>query len=284
MIQIKVAIHERLYLFFTGGFKMTLSSEGNSSINDLKQDDVQLHPTHPNQNRLSIRKIWKQIFSLYFNQLGWIVLLGIFAGTVPTYLSGWANTSFTIHESISVYFYSLVITISVLISVFFMEVGVFVSKNKFDGVAISWQQACIQAAKKYFRIVLFMIPPALAVFLACCFLIIPGIFLSLCLACYFPVALLENRSIRESWTRSCVLTKGSRSKIFLLWLTAYLLNGIVILLPAGLLVLFFSENVIILDLSPVIVAVSALFTWPLYGFLLGFMYCQLHCVLHPKEP
>jgi len=61
-------------------------------------------------------------------------------------------------------------------------------------------------------------------------LIVPGIILALMWSLAVPVAVLENKGVGESMTRSSQLTKGNRGRIFVIWLLFFALTIAVTLL------------------------------------------------------
>jgi hypothetical protein len=61
-------------------------------------------------------------------------------------------------------------------------------------------------------------------------LIVPGIILALMWALTIPVAVLEDKGLRESTSRSAELTKGSRGRIFMIYFLFFVLMYIVYIL------------------------------------------------------
>jgi uncharacterized membrane protein len=64
----------------------------------------------------------------------------------------------------------------------------------------------------------------LVVVLACFLLIVPGVLLAIQWSLAVPVKVLENRGVTDAMQRSADLTKGSRGRIFVIWLLFILLS------------------------------------------------------------
>jgi hypothetical protein len=63
-----------------------------------------------------------------------------------------------------------------------------------------------------------------AVFVACLALIVPGVLLFLMWSLAVPVKVLESKGIFDAMSRSMELTKGSRGRIFVIWVLFFVLN------------------------------------------------------------
>ncbi|PYX41683.1 MAG: hypothetical protein DMG81_03095 [Acidobacteria bacterium] len=87
------------------------------------------------------------------------------------------------------------------------------------------------------RVALLTIVVGLGVGLGFVLLVIPGIILALMWSLAVPVAILEDRGINDSVSRSSELTKGSRWRIFVIWVMFIVLSIVVAFLiewPIGL--------------------------------------------------
>jgi hypothetical protein len=62
------------------------------------------------------------------------------------------------------------------------------------------------------------------VFVACLALIVPGVLLFLMWSLAVPVKVLESKGIFDAMSRSMELTKGSRGRIFVIWILFFVLN------------------------------------------------------------
>jgi len=63
-----------------------------------------------------------------------------------------------------------------------------------------------------------------AVFVACLALIVPGVLLFLMWSLAVPSKVLESKGIFDAMSRSMELTKGSRGRIFVIWILFFVLN------------------------------------------------------------
>jgi hypothetical protein len=79
-------------------------------------------------------------------------------------------------------------------------------------------------------IALIMIGVGIGVGIGILFLIVPGIILALMWALTIPVAVLEDKGLRDATSRSSELTKGSRGRIFLIYFLFMVLTYIVYML------------------------------------------------------
>ena len=63
-----------------------------------------------------------------------------------------------------------------------------------------------------------------AVFVGCLMLIVPGVLLFLMWSLAVPVKVLESKGVFDAMSRSMELTKGSRGRIFVIWILFFVLN------------------------------------------------------------
>ena len=63
-----------------------------------------------------------------------------------------------------------------------------------------------------------------AVFVGCLAIIVPGVLLFLMWSLAVPVKVLESKGIFDAMSRSMELTKGSRGRIFVIWILFFVLN------------------------------------------------------------
>jgi Membrane domain of glycerophosphoryl diester phosphodiesterase len=100
--------------------------------------------------------------------------------------------------------------------------------------------AAFSAAKQsMWRVIGISFAVAIAVGVALIFLIIPGIYVALMWSLAIPVTVLEGGGLAVSTTRSKELTKGSRGRIFVIYLLILVLTMIVAIIfqmPLGILV------------------------------------------------
>lgn len=254
---------------------MLSSSNANVSNNLSQQNDPDLNEIKHKRVTLSIKEILGPTFSLIWNQLGPIFLLGLFAGTLPLYLSIWMNNEANFEDSTSHLWFSLIYIVSVLIGLLCWEMGVLVTKERYDGVSISWKNAYSRSVKLYFRVGAAAILVAMAILGGFICFIIPGFILTMSLTCVIPEMLIENSSLRKSWSISFALTKGCRIKIFLLFLICGVISWIDLVIPFILAPLFFSESDIGYLSMIILAGIIAAFLWPLNSFCSAFIYCRL---------
>src|ERR1700675_1265553 len=83
---------------------------------------------------------------------------------------------------------------------------------------------------RIFYLALIMIGVGIGVGIGFVLLIVPGIILALMWALTIPVAVLEDKGLRDATSRSAELTKGNRGRIFMIYFLFIVLMYIVILL------------------------------------------------------
>jgi hypothetical protein len=83
---------------------------------------------------------------------------------------------------------------------------------------------------KILYLALIMIGVAVGIGIGFVLLIVPGIILALMWALTIPVAVLEDKGLRDATSRSAELTKGNRGRIFMIYFLFMVLTYIVIML------------------------------------------------------
>jgi hypothetical protein len=94
------------------------------------------------------------------------------------------------------------------------------------------------AAGKFWPMFGLAILLAIGVLLGCLLLIVPGLVLAMAWSVAFPVLVLENRGVFDSFKRSAALTRGKRWSIFLLlfvvWLVLFIVELVLMAVFGGL--------------------------------------------------
>jgi hypothetical protein len=114
------------------------------------------------------------------------------------------------------------------------------------------------AKSSMLRVILITLAISIAAGIGLIFLVVPGIYLFLMWSLAIPVTVLEGGGLNASTSRSTVLTKGSRGRIFVIYLLILILAwvvGIIFQIPLGIVVGVMRRNVT--GMLPVIQAVSA---------------------------
>jgi hypothetical protein len=110
------------------------------------------------------------------------------------------------------------------------------------GREINVSEAFASIRPKLGELILVILNMSVRITLGLLLLIVPGIILALMYALAVPVAVLEDKGVSGSLTRSAQLTKGHRGRIFLIYFLLLVLIQIVAMLwqvPAMLLLVFF---------------------------------------------
>jgi hypothetical protein len=92
---------------------------------------------------------------------------------------------------------------------------------------VSIGSAFSQARSSMLRVIGIAIAVGLAVGVALIFLVIPGIYVALIWSLVIPVTVIEGGGLQATTARSRELTKGSRGRIFLIYLLIAILAGVV---------------------------------------------------------
>jgi glycerophosphoryl diester phosphodiesterase family protein/uncharacterized protein UPF0259 len=95
------------------------------------------------------------------------------------------------------------------------------------GRPTSVSEAYSRVKSRIARVVLLTLLVGLGVGVGAVLLIIPGIIFAMMWSLSVPVMVLENRGIRDSMSRSAELTKGSRWRIFVVWIMFFVLSMVV---------------------------------------------------------
>jgi hypothetical protein len=98
------------------------------------------------------------------------------------------------------------------------------------GATTSISEAFAGIKGRILYLALIMIGVGIGIGIGLILLIVPGIILALMWAVTIPVAVLEDKGLRDSTSRSAELTKGSRGRIFMIYLLFFVLTYIVYIL------------------------------------------------------
>ena len=98
------------------------------------------------------------------------------------------------------------------------------------GNATSISEAFAGIRGRIFSLAMIMIGVGIGVGIGLVLLIVPGIILALMWALTIPVAVLEDKGLRDSTSRSAELTKGSRGRVFMIYFLFLTLTYIVYVL------------------------------------------------------